>query len=76
MACNKRIEVNKPDGSIVVNDRYKDILDSDLPAEAKERALKDLLSSEAGSQKSAFDWLIQIITLGASVYAGIEVAKK
>jgi hypothetical protein len=73
-ACNKRIEVQQPDGAVIVNDRYRDVLDSDLPAEAKERALKDLLSEEARNQKSGLDWILQILTLGASVFAGVKAA--
>ena len=81
--CARRVQVQTDPTTgkkeFVVNDRYRDILDSDMPAEAKERALKDLLSKEIAKSKSAFDWFIQIFTAGLAGFAAwqaTEAARK
>lgn len=72
--ASKRVQIQSADQQVVVDDRYNDILQADLPPEVKERLLNELMDAEEKSTKSILDWIIQFVTLGASIYAGVEAA--
>jgi hypothetical protein len=78
-SCSRRIQIaidpTTKEKTITIDDRMKDILESDLPADAKERAIKDLFDHEARQGTSWQDWLYRV-GLGIATGFGVWQAKK